>query len=93
MTLIPKPMTKEELASDTEIPQAHKAAIERAIYNWSLDEPEDKQWPDYYRGDQVEALRGFVLSEDDEVADDEYDDECVWFGAGWKARDRLKDSV
>lgn len=88
MAIIPKPMTKEELASNSEIPEVHKAAIERAIDNWSLDEPEDKQWPDYYRGNQVEVLNGLELSEADEVADDEYDDECVWFEAGWKARDQ-----
>ena len=91
MTVIAKPMTKEELASNSDIPQVHKAAIERAIENWTLDEPE--QWPDYYRGEQVETLLGLVLSEDDKVDDDEYDDECVWFMTGWKAKDRLNSSV
>lgn len=84
-----KPMTKEELASNIGIPQKYKDAIERAIGNWTLAEPEDKQWPDYYRGHQVEVLLDFELSEDDEVADDEYDTECVWFLTGWKARDQL----
>jgi len=88
MAIIPKPMTKEELASNSEIPQVHIAAIERAIDNFTLDEPEDKQWPNYYRGSQVDTLSGLELSEDDEVADDEYEDECVWFMAGWKARDQ-----
>ena len=90
MGIIPKPMTKAELASESNFPQVHKAAIERAIDNCTRDEPEDKQWPDYYRGDQVETMRGLEISEGDELADDEYDNECVWFMAGWKARDRLK---
>ena len=89
MAIIPKPMTKEELADNGEIPQIHKAAIERAIENWSLDEPEDEQWPDYYRGEQVQTLLELVLSQDDEVDDYQYDRECVWFMAGWKARERL----
>lgn len=88
MGILSKPMTKEELASNSEIPQVHKAAIERAIDNFTLDEPEDKQWPDYYRGAQVDTLSGLELSEEDEVADDEYEDECVWFMTGWKARDQ-----
>jgi len=85
MATMSKPVAKEGLASNSEIPQVYKAAIERAIDEWHLDGPEDKQWPDYFRGELVDMLNEWELSEDDPVADDEYDEACIWFQAGWKA--------
>lgn len=89
MARVAKPLTKEELAALPDLPQAYKDAIECSLLNWSdPDDPEDKVWPDYFRGEVVESLRGCAISDDDELVDDEYDTKCVWFQCGWKARER-----
>ena len=82
-----KPMTKDELAAMPGFPQVHKDALEKAIWNGVLtDDPEDKEWPDYFRAEEVECQLGCLISEDDELEDGEYETECIWFSCGWKAR-------
>ncbi len=82
-----KPMTKEDLEVQRGIPTAYKKAIEHAIFEMSIpDEPEDAEWPDYFRGEVVEVEVNSVLNEDDEVDDHFYVTEAGWFQAGWKAR-------
>ena len=89
-----KPMTEEELAAKDDIPQVHKDAIEQSIRNWSLpDDPEDKEWPDYFRAAEVQCQLGCEIGEDDELEDGEYDTDCVWFAAGWKARGNTESSA
>ncbi|MBA7602298.1 hypothetical protein ES703_09386 [subsurface metagenome] len=86
-----KPMTKEELERRTDIPEVHKKAIEHAIWEGvDPDDPEDKVWPDYFRADEVECQLGCQISEDDELEDDEYETECIWFQVGWKARENME---
>lgn len=63
-----KPMTKEDLEVQRGIPTAYKKAIEHAIFEMSIpDEPEDAEWPDYFRGEVVEVEVNSVLNEDDEA--------------------------
>ena len=85
-----KPMTKEELERRTDIPQVHKKAIEHAIWE-SVDseDPEDKVWPDYFRADEVECQLGCELHDDDELKNNEYVSDCMWFASGWKARENM----
>ena len=83
--IIPKPMTKDELATSEEITRNHVEAIEKAIGEFVLDEPEDKVWPDYFRGNIFEVLSNVILDPDEKVKDSEYETECVWFQAGWMA--------
>ena len=85
------PMTKEELEKRTDIPEVYKKAIEHAIWEWSNpNDPEDEVWPDYFRADEVECLLGGELQDDDKLVSDEYETDCVWFEAGWKARENMK---
>jgi len=84
------PMTKEELAAHTEIPQVYKDALEEAIYQWSgPEDEEDRVWPDYFRGDVIGGELGNVLKSDDVLEDDEYQDKCIAFQTGWKLREQL----
>lgn len=84
-----KPMTREELEARTDIPEVHKKAIEHAIWeSVDPDDPEDKVWPDYFRAEEVECQLGCQISEEDELDDDEYENDCVWFVVGWKAREK-----
>ena len=87
--MIPEPysMTEKELQKLPGIPEAYKAAIEHAIYEMALpDDPADKVWPDYFRGEVVETEKAFVLNEWDKVEEDHYCQYAGWFQAGWKAR-------
>ncbi|MBA7468392.1 hypothetical protein ES707_03640 [subsurface metagenome] len=89
-----KPMTREELEARTDIPEVHKKAIEHAIWEGvDPDDPEDKVWPDYFRAAEVECQLGCQLSDDDELEDDEYETDCVWFAAGWKAREKAQQKL
>lgn len=83
--VIPKPITKEGLASLKGFPELHKKAIESAIGQYMGDDPEDKIWPDYFRGEMVECQSAMVISEDDKLGDGEYETEAVWFLSGWMA--------
>ena len=86
-----KPMTKEELEKRTDIPEVHKKAIEHAIWEGvDPEDPEDKVWPDYFRAEEVECQLGCELHDDDELDDDEYVTDAVWFEVGWKAREKMK---
>ena len=77
------PMTKED--------EVHKKAIEHAIWEGvDPDDPEDKVWPDYFRANEVRCQLGCELHDDDELDDHEYVTDCVWFQAGWKARENMK---
>ena len=82
-----KPMTKEDLEKQVAIPEAYKKAIEHAIFEMSIpDDPEDTEWPDYFRGHVVDMELDCVLKKDDEIDDHFYTTEAGWFQAGWKAR-------
>lgn len=83
--IIPKPITKEELEKLANFPKVHKEAIESAIGEFVLDDPEDKIWPDYFRGEMVNVQQGMEISEDDELERGTYETECVWFQSGWMA--------
>ena len=86
-----KPMTKEELELRRAVPEVYKKAIEHSIWESAFpEELEDKVWPDYFRADEVETLLGCELHEEDELDEDEFVTECMWFGAGWKAREQAK---
>lgn len=80
-----KPITKEELEKRAEIPKVHREAIEHALWEMVLPEPEDEIWPDYFRAEEVAVLSACVLSEEDFVDKGEYNSDCGWFQAGWKA--------
>lgn len=82
----PKPMTEQELKNLTNFPEVHKKAIEHAIWeSTGPDDPEDKVWPDYFRAEEVACQLGCKISEDDKLAENEYEGDCVWFQSGWKA--------
>jgi len=79
-------MTELGLAQLKDFPQYYKDAIERAIGNWSLDVPEDQEWPDYFRGEVVATERESEFIDESDFDPDEYDTQCVWFQAGWKSK-------
>lgn len=82
-----KPMTKEELEVQRGIPAVYKKAIEHAIFEMSIpDEPEDAEWPDYFRGNVVDMELRCALPENAELDDHFYVTEAGWFQAGWKAK-------
>ena len=82
-----KPMTKEELEAQRCLPTVYKKAIEHAIFEMSIpDDPDDAEWPDYFRGEVMATEEHSALNEDDEIDDHFYVTEAAWFQAGWKAR-------
>ncbi|MBA7677812.1 hypothetical protein ES703_86076 [subsurface metagenome] len=79
-------LTKELLAEMVNFPEAHKKAIEHAIWEMTLpDDPRDHRWPNHFRAAEVNCQLECQISDDDKPAEDEYEGDCVWFGAGWKA--------
>ena len=54
-----------------------------------MSNPLDKVWPDYFRASEVRCQLGCELNEDDELDAQEYVTDCVWFAAGWKARENM----
>ena len=82
-------MTKEQLAN-ANIPENHKQAIEEAIrQGTNPNEPEDLNWPDYFRGEMAETLSAcaWTKEEAEETLDPlEYQTECNLFSAGWMAK-------
>jgi len=84
-----EPMTKEQLAAQTDIPEGCKAAIEHAIWECTLpsDPNEDKTWADHFRALEVQCER--ECEPLNEYAIDEYEKEATWFKSGWEAREEI----
>lgn len=79
-------LTKEQLVEMADFPEAHKKAIEHAIWEMtSPDDTRDHRWPNHFRAAEVTCQLECQISDDDKLAKDEYEMDCVWFGAGWKA--------
>ena len=82
-------LNKEDLEKQLSIPEVYKKAIEHAIFEMSIaDDPEDAEWPDYFRWEIVTMELNCALKEDAEIDDHFYTTEAAWFQAGWKAREK-----
>ena len=89
MSEVPAKLAKEDLEKQLGIPEVYKKAIEHALFEMAIpDDPEDKEWPDYFRAEVVKVEQGCALNDDDELAGNFYDTEAAWFQAGWKAREK-----
>jgi len=90
MSEMPIKLTKEDLEKQVGIPEVLKKAIEHALFEMAIPEdPEDKVWPDYFRGEVVSVEIKSVIAPGVEVDDDFYTTEAAWFQAGWKAREKV----
>lgn len=89
MSDVPFKLTKEDLEKQVGIPDVLKEAIEHAIFEMALpDDPEDREWPDYFRAEVVKIESECTIAPGVEVDNNFYSTEAVWFQAGWKARGR-----
>ena len=81
-----KPMTKEELAAQTDLHPQFVACIENAIWETTVD-GDDLLWADYFRAHAVEVERD--CEPKSEYSRDEWDTEACYFHCGWVERQTL----
>ena len=86
-------LSKEDLEKQIGIPDILKRAIEHAIFEMALpDDPEDGEWPDYFRAEVVMVESSCELTPGVEVDDQFYTTEAGWFQAGWKAQKKRSEA-
>jgi len=85
----PAKLTKEELQKQVGLPAVYKEAIEHAIVDmFALDDADEALCSNYFRAEVVACESENELRNDDELKEDEYSLQAIWFIAGWSARQR-----